>query len=52
MGGNQAEKRSTHLRQTDLQGLRIASNDKGIAQAVNDLSNPLEHAQKADALSN
>jgi hypothetical protein len=31
MGENQAEKRSRHLRQTDLQRLRIASNDKGIA---------------------
>jgi hypothetical protein len=52
IGTNQAETQPKQLRQIDLQGLRIATNDKGIAKAVYDLSNPLEHAYKADALFN
>jgi hypothetical protein len=44
METNQAEMRSRQLKPSEWQKLRIASNDKGIAQVIKDLSNPLEYA--------
>ena len=47
---HRAEKRARQLKQAEWVKLRIASNDKGIAQVINDLSNPLQSAWEARPL--